>query len=516
MPTVRFVAAHLAYGCHTRDFELPEAERPIVVHGPNGSGKSTFLEGLVRTLFGFDRRRGDDGRIHETRRPWGGGGYSGRVCIECLDGTERWIERDFDSAEVRILVEDREIWQGSGNPGGTNQEAVDYRRRLREMFGLAELAEYERTACAHQGQLVQTHLGDELIQAASGGGVDVDEAREAIRARHRELTLEPIVDRERAANKRRELERSLERIDELASRLEAVRRAEQERLPLVRDESRLLETIADLDRRIGRLEDAWEKVSSRKGQQAEKRAAEARLRSLERLERKLTAATRAATSMQEIHESLGDRPAYPDDFVERAATARRLQEEHRRLRQERDRLRETLAEQTRSVAWPLVAAAATLATAVLLAWTGARVPAAVVVGLVLLGAVLVAGRYLKRRTERRGALRQVENSLTEVGAKIEICLDGVPHVDDPAEFDLEPALDRFRTREATGRKLRSARGHLQEVMSDARSELRDAYGDLPRDPAGLLELLHRAIGEHRDRLATVELWLAQAAAPDLP
>ena len=278
MKGVRFVAVKLHYGCHTSGFEFADGNRPFVIWGSNGSGKSSLLEGLVRTLFGFNRQKREDQRIRETRRPWIGEEFRGRVRLCPLDGSEHWIGRDFDSASVEILdAEGRKVWAGDGNPGATNQEATEYRRRLRAMFGLAELAEYERTGCAQQGELAKTHLGDKLLQAAAGGQIGIDEAMAAISSKHRALTRGPIVDGGNQAWKERELERLKAKIDESDERLKAVQQAEQERRPLVEKESRLTDKIRELDERVGRLEDAFEKVSRLEGHESEKRRIESRI-----------------------------------------------------------------------------------------------------------------------------------------------------------------------------------------------------------------------------------------------
>ena len=52
-----FRAVRLRFGRHDGTFRFPEHGRPIVIAGPNGSGKSTLVEGMIRTLFGYERRR---------------------------------------------------------------------------------------------------------------------------------------------------------------------------------------------------------------------------------------------------------------------------------------------------------------------------------------------------------------------------------------------------------------------------------------------------------------------------
>ena len=68
----RFEAIRLEYGCHSGRYELPDTGRPVVIAGRNGSGKTTLLEAFLRGVYGFTRRKSEERRLLELRRPWSG------------------------------------------------------------------------------------------------------------------------------------------------------------------------------------------------------------------------------------------------------------------------------------------------------------------------------------------------------------------------------------------------------------------------------------------------------------
>ena len=96
-----FRAARLSFGRHQDAFELPDQRRPVVIAGPNRSGKSTLVEGVVRTLFGYEKRRSGEAAQLEARRPWDGSATAGEVTL-ALAGESLRVSRDFATDRVRV------------------------------------------------------------------------------------------------------------------------------------------------------------------------------------------------------------------------------------------------------------------------------------------------------------------------------------------------------------------------------------------------------------------------------
>ena len=520
MKDVRFVAADLRYGCLAQEFELGESDRPLVIYGPNGSGKSSLLEGLVRTLFGFNRQQAKDRDIHETRNPWHDDEFRGRVRLRGLDGNERWLERDFNSASVEILDTAGEgIWRGDGNPGANNQEASDYRRQLREMFGLAEIAEYERTACVHQGELARTRLGDELLQAVAGGRVDIDDAKTAINDRYRRLTLEPIAEGGGSGRKKRELESVRSKIEDLGERLERVRRAEHGRRPLVEEESRLLERLEGLSEFFGRLEEAYEKLSALERRKSERARLDERIGSVDKLKRGLEEATAALKSAEESWRPFEMDPGYPDDFPERAAVVQQLLGQRRELVEKRDRLQTQLKRQPESSPWPSIVAAGVAVGGIAVGLAGHPIPGAAAALIGIAGTVLAVIRYQQRRS-RIDALRndvdETESAVATRSGDIENRLEGVPGVENAEAIDFAAPLRQFKELGIRRENPQRAQEALDNAIADASSELRSGEPHLPERADELKAHLRKTIGELRNRRAEQALAIEQSSALELP
>jgi hypothetical protein len=100
---------------HDGAWQLPLADRPVVIAGPNGSGKTTLVEGVVACLFGATGQRGQ-----------AGGGVAGRASrrdsdawcrVELSRGDDRFeVRRDLDtgSVMVRSLGDGGVCFEGDG------------------------------------------------------------------------------------------------------------------------------------------------------------------------------------------------------------------------------------------------------------------------------------------------------------------------------------------------------------------------------------------------------------------
>ena len=447
----RFEAVELRYGRHGHRWELPRVDRPLVIAGPNGSGKSTLVEGLVRTLFGFDRRRTTDAARLDARRPWDGEPLEGRVWL-ARNGERYVVRREFDTGRVRVASPDDAIehFHGDGNPGGRNQEARQYRRILSDLLGLSELEAYHQTLYIGQGALPDAGLGEHLLRVAAGGHARVDAARHEVAQAHRQVTRRPLHPTAHAAINPRELEKLDEEVAALRQRLEAAREARDRRGPLALERDRTAERLERLDAEIQFLEGAQADLARTGTVEMEARQLRSLTRKLER------AADVVATAHAELEAASAARAdaarggLYPADFPERLARAelrwRDIDQLHRRP--------------------PLLVLAlgvALLALAVGLAATGQ--PALAVTAAAAIGGLALAAwgaLWLDRR--RRG--RRVRGDVRDV-------LADVPGADQLGPDDAPRALARFRAQRDAEERVEEARSRLADALRAARSLIRE-------------------------------------------
>ncbi|MFQ5679240.1 MAG: AAA family ATPase [Gemmatimonadota bacterium] len=529
---VRFERVELRYGCHSRLIELRAGDAPFVILGPNGAGKTTVMEGAVRALYGFNRHRPAERRIHQERRPWEGEGYTAAVELSGPFGRLR-VERDFETDEVAVreVEEGAPLFQGQATPTGERSEAKEYRQLLERILGLADYEAYARTAFVGQGGLGTTRLSQDLLQLAAGGHRDVQEALEAIRATYHEITTEPIAPG--AARRRRpgHVEKLRAGLEELEGRLAEARAARTRREPLVREREEARGRLVVLMEEIRRLEDAFQGLSEMEALGAQRQASLERIGRLEDARREVD----EALARLELLEQGPDAASYPADFLERVAALadglwpRRAALEARRTRESAALERAT--GRPSSAAW-LATGAAALATAGLAAAVGA--PRLLPVLLALLGlaagGIALASRYWRqaRRSRHRASLVEVEVELAEVEALIRERLAGIPEADTLDPHTLEDRRRECLRQREEARRVEAARTELRGAMDRARSALRgeDSGSAVPRSETlahrarGLLQELDGVLAEERnERLAPLQLELrdishTQFALPD--
>ena len=492
-----FRHARLAFGRHDDAFELAETGRPIVVSGPNGSGKSTLVEGMVRTLFGYEKRRPADAAALDARRPWGGADPISEVTIAVNGGAVR-IRRDYATDRVRVDVPDTGVvhFDGDGNPGASNQEARHYRRLLTELFGISDLDAYLRTLYIRQGDLPGTTIGDHLLRVAAGGHARVDGARRDIAESHRGVTRRPIHPAARAAINARELEKLDEEIAAVRARLEAASQAGEMRGPLALERDRAAERLAALDHESRLLEDARAALARTGITEIEARQLRDRGRKLDRSAAGLRRALdENAAAEAALRDALAGGP-YPDDFAQRLAAL------ELRWRDLDDLSRG-------SARWPALAGLAALLAATALWLAGYITAASIAAGAALLAGAAWLGLHLEARKRAGRARAEVSGLLADV----------------PAGDTLSPATqDRHRSRflgqrDALARRS-AARTDLAKAAREARTLLRDgghpagsrASGVAPPDqPRGVARVdalgtaLEEAAASARDRLARLRV-----------
>lgn len=454
----RLQSVELVYGCQEGCWSIPQGDRPVLVTGPNGSGKTTLVDGIVRVLFGFDRRRPADSDGFDASRPWDREEMRGRVVL-ARGGDRHEIRRDFHTDRVRIVApaEGIDRFEGDGNPAARNQEARHYRRLLTELFGLGTLDAYRRTLLIRQGELTDTAIGEHLLRVAAGGHARVEQARREIGRAHRDVTRRPLYTGAAAAINPRELEKLEEEVTGVRGRLAEAKNAAERRGPLAHERERAIERLGLLDREIEVLEEARSAFARSEAVQLGTRRLREQVRELE------NAAAAIARAANEVRAArTADREAtragrYPADFPQRFARAE-------------VRWRD-LTEMDAVTAPGLIGAAvATAAAAAGLVGAGWTIPAIATLGLAaVLGAAWIALRYgvHRRRARARREIRQA--------------LEGVPN-GEAISIDARPRhMARYRAQMAARRRVELARDRLAAAVRDGRSALR-SIGEPDREP----------------------------------
>ncbi len=483
MSKLRFESLELDYGCLHGRYRFPSKGEPIVVVGSNGSGKSTLVDGLVRTLFGFNRREPDARQQQEHRRPWKGGAF--RAVLELADAAGRLsITRDFETHEVIVSrpATGEELLRGEANPAApTSSNQREYRQLLETVVGLVELSDYERTACIHQGRLLETALAQDLLRIAAGGHADVEAARVAIRGRYHELTLAPIEpggSRRRKAGALERLEAELEKLD---SRLEATRRAEDERAPLLHAGAAL---AADLDRLredVRRLEERHAALARLRVLQGREETSLQRIQHLEEAEKEL----RETIWKVEAADDRSDVRAFPPDYLERLASLEELWPRLDEVRAaqaiaEREPV-QTEAATGRAASGRLAAGAVLVAVGAVLVGLGEGWVRAWGAALALAGVGLVGLALRSRAVDQPPGDRVVvergrgDLNIEAIESRIESRLEGLPGRE---ELTPETLADRRREfaawrsnrdrLEETERRLREATGRAIRTLGSGR------------------------------------------------
>lgn len=481
----RFETVSLRYGYHEGEWNLSDHDRPVVIAGPNGSGKTTLVEGLIRTLFGFDRRRAEDAAEMEARRPWGRAGMRGRVVLT-RDGDRFEIQRDFQTNRVRVSepVEGVEHFVGDGNPAARNQEAHHYRQILTDLLGLADMNAYRQTLLVRQGDLPGTALGDHLLRIAAGGHARVEAARWQIAQAHRAITRRPLHPAAAAAINPREMEKLEEEIASVRARLEQARTASERRAPLALDRDQVSSRLVALDEEIGLLEDALTALARTDATELSTRHLRQQARVFREAADVLGEAIAELDGARQAQREALAPGRYPDDFSERMARAEVRWDDLEELRRP-------------PAPWLGLTALAVLAGAVGLYLLDYPLAAAVAAGVGVLGAVVWGALWVWARHRHAKARKEVHH-----------LLGGVPGRESLGPDTRAEALRWFRAQRASDRRLREARSAVAEALREGRAALFDSIGVTGAGPGGsgdrardLLARLEAAAGESSERLA---------------
>ncbi len=524
---VRFLRIELDYGCHAgRVFEFHAADAPIVILGPNGSGKSTLLEALVRALFGFNRRQQADRARLEHRHPWGREECRAALVVADPDGSRWRLERNFHDMRVRIQRLDPLglAWEGEANPAADNEDAREYRRRLRRIIGFADIGSYLSTACIFQGELPTTRPSDDLLRLATGGHRDVQRARERLKVAHRELTARRIDPDDAGAKKQRRLEELEEQIAYAAEQLAQAEAAERQRGPVVAERTEAVERAATLEAEIELLEAAQGPLAECATLEAALEAVDSRLSMLERAEQGLRAALEEHRAADAVWSEWAAQPLYPDDFLERLARLDSLWRQRTVLSvvcEDREAALDALGQPTLATS-----AAAVLFT---IAAGGAALVAvgATIAGLLVLVAGIaggVAALLARQRAQQRrdGVAREaalLRERLEDTEDEIAETLAGLPDADTLTAETAPDRRDRFERQRAAQRRVESAAERLHAAVAQARAVTDDDAADVERAGGSLddiarhvLERVSAATAAARRERAQLAVKLEQARA----
>ena len=527
---VRFLRADFEYGCHVQgSVEIPEKDAPVVIAGPNGAGKTTLVEALVRTLFGFDRRQPADRDGLAARIPWDGESCRAVVEVQGGDGRRYRVRREFDDGRVEIEpLDGGDPWAGDGNPAAANQEALEYRRRLAEIFGLAEIEHYESTSCIAQGRLLDTRLRDELLQIEAGGYGNVDEARRRIRDAHLLLTARPLEGEGRAKPKPRRLELIDAEILRLRARLKSAEAAFSWRAPLEKEVDDARARSRELDAEIGQLEAALGPLNERRALAATIDALRERQATIEKSRHRLERAGRNLQSTQEaVAVPLGER--YPADFLERIGRIEWMWARQSALRADRDRLEAEPRAADVPRPWIAPVAAAALAGVGAVAWVLTGAVLAVLAGAVL---AVVAGTALallraNRASRRDHALhrkRVVYGELDGLGKELAKEIEGIPRARTLSPATVDERKQAFEAQRKAVEKLAASTEALEEELRDAARTLAAetsggapaGRGSAPDRAAALLARCEAAAEALRTDVARAQLRIEALAGHALP
>lgn len=517
----RLEAIELEYGCHSGRFELPDEGRPVVIAGRNGSGKTTLLEALLRGLYGFSRRRPEERRLLELRRPWSGRPAEATVWLRATDGARYSIHRDFatDAVLACEMSTSREVFRGDGNPVGVRSESRRYQDLIREWIGFGTLEPYRGTAWIAQGELVDTKLDDELLRAAAGTHRRVEGALKELRDEFEALTREPLEPGGRGKRAPRDLEDLRDAVDSAVRRLEEARQAKEDRRPLLDRAGQVQGEIDRIEGEIALLEAAYRPITERRTLLAEEKEAEAHLATLTDSIQwvREAAAEVARTKAEAISASMGGQ--YPEDFEARLGQATALWDRRNALE---NRPAETGGAQTDG---PEAAPSPVLIAGGILIVSGAVIAVALstALGAALAagGALLLVARFWLARSGRGDdsradeLARQLEEERESVRTRLGEIARGVPAPELTPESVSEHRA-RFRRQEDCRAAERRALERSAEAAGRA-ARLLDASEGSHLEDGEVLHRLEAVREEARTALARVQLRLTeQPSAPHLP
>jgi DNA repair exonuclease SbcCD ATPase subunit len=518
----RLEAIRLDYGCHSGRFQLPDEGRPVVIAGRNGSGKTTLLEAFVRTLYGFSKRKPEERRLLELRRPWSGRPAEAELELVAADGTAIAVHRDFatDQVVARARASGEELFRGDANPAGVRSESRHYQDLVREWVGFATLEPYRATAWIAQGELVDTRLDDELLRAAAGSHRRVETALNELRDSFDELTRESIELGGRRKNRSREIENLREETEAVVDRLEAARTARERRKPLLEQEAQTRAEMNRVEVEIGLLESSYRPITERRTLIAEEKEASSHLSSLSESIRWLR---EARTGLERASMELAAAEAagqYPADFETRLGQAETLWERLRVLNGESGT---TPAPDSEPPDRPVMALAGAalgllgLGIGLTISSTAGWILGSA--GLALIGAYAWRQHSVKREAEERAHDLSVsrEADLAAVKSKLASVVAGFPQPGLSPETRVVHQ-ERFRKQADARTALRLAEQTERQSTERARALVRiEAAGAEEASTAAVVQHLEAAEGEARTALARIQLRAEeQPATPELP
>lgn len=499
-----FLEVELEFGAHSDRWTLSE-ERPTLVAGPNGSGKSTLIDGLLRTIYGFHRRRPDDRKLSDARRPWIGDDFRSSLRLRIASGDVLDWSRDHETDQVRVVRDDGEVlFEGEANPGGSGSSDAPYWDLVERTFGLDQLEDYARTAWVAQGDMLEAEFSQELLTLAEGGHARLNEALDSVKRRHKALTKRAVHPDERkmpADGLLEEDRRERARLQEALAEARGAERdhgAAEKRLAAVDAEVREVKT------ELERLESARSEMAERRRLDAESEAARGRLDHLIDLKTELDAATDEASDAESRCAELTDFLDYPDDFPSLVDRLRDAWSDEADLMEAIEADRQQLAAlRPRSLDAVLPGAGVAAAGLLLLLPFLAGLHGLARLGAWAAGllALMAAVRGLWRAADRRGSYRasmlgleERESKLQRTRERIGSALAAIPASEGLAPGDLDGRLARFRKAREAARRRAEARRRQHEAARRVKQSA-EAQAAPGRTLPNLIEDARRKLAE---------------------
>jgi DNA repair exonuclease SbcCD ATPase subunit len=518
--SVRFSSIDLKYGCHDRSIRLPIKQSPIVITAPNGCGKTTLVEALVRALFGFESERQEDRRRLESRRPWSGTDM--RVTVDVFDDDSATWRIDHQLVDSLLTITSptgrTESWRRDQKGRASDAATGQIRDRFIEMLGVADRRLYESTLCLHQGAILDTHLGEEILQLAASTYSLADAARRKLAAEAQALLSGHPTGDEKSAEDRQSVEALARQIGDLEMNLAQAGGVHARRADLTARAERLERELDKADAEIGLLEEERQFLLKRQDEEADVEQLREKLHDLEGVESDLEIAVADLEALERADTPKRDTPSLlPADLKERAERIEELWRERKKHRMAISKRSEDLEGGGIPSPMPIIAATLT-ALAGLPAYQAGMSAAAIALsgaGLAFLAILLVRQRRAAGNRHRAMSdIEVLEGQLADVKDELSELLAEIPEGESLRRERLAEMVRELEGRAGAQSKLEQAAANLDTTAALAR-EMLDKWSDvaIPSPPKQVLLRVQEEIITARDDLETKGEQTSTSASP---
>ena len=507
MGSVRFSNIEMKYGCHDRSIKLPIKQSPVVIAAGNGCGKSTLVEALVRSVFGFDEDRADDQSILQYRRPWTGNGM--RLAVELVD--EEWgiwkIDRELSESLLSITspAGEKKSWRQDQDSRTDISSRQQINEELITLFGYDERLLYENISCLHQGELLRTHLSEEILQVAESTYSRADAARLKLAAAARAWEVgHPYGDEEPDAEQR-SIAGLEARIAELETNIGQAGEIDSRRRELAEQAEGLEHDLEKIEEKIELLEQERKPLLKRRTDELEIEQTRERLSDLEGIEVELARAiANQEKAGKDADPATESNREFPEDFKSRAERIEELWEARKKQRMAISKSREDL----QSAAAPpraLIVVAALLALAGLPVWLAGLGSAGIALslgGLATLAVLVVRQRAASGvRSRLEGEIQLLEGGLRDTKDELSELVADIPDGENLRRDRLDELVRDFSNQVGEQSTIDEAAEEVAAVAAIARGILEKwSKAAIPTRPQQLLLRVQKAILSAKDDL----------------